>query len=76
MVKNPPSSIRVTLLNLVRVPPNLSFVIDDIEEPWTFTKKFDFIHARMMVGSFASWETFLEQSMRYPISLSFATTSP
>ena len=51
--------------NLGRVPPNLSFEIDDIEEPWTFTKKFDFIHSRMMVGSLASWETLLGQGLRY-----------
>ncbi|KPM45612.1 hypothetical protein AK830_g936 [Neonectria ditissima] len=33
------------------VPPNLSFQIDDLEEPWTFHPKFDFIYSRMMTAS-------------------------
>jgi hypothetical protein len=56
-----------------RVPPNLTFVIDDMEEPWTFPKKFDFIHSRMMVGSFVSWEAFLDKAMRYSICFNFTT---
>lgn len=34
------------------MPPNLSFEIDDLEKDWTWTKKFDFIFARMMLGTF------------------------
>ncbi|KAI8651835.1 hypothetical protein NCS55_01430100 [Fusarium keratoplasticum] len=34
------------------VPPNLVFEIDDLEKEWTWTKKFDFIFARMMLGCF------------------------
>ncbi|KAH7382964.1 S-adenosyl-L-methionine-dependent methyltransferase [Cadophora sp. MPI-SDFR-AT-0126] len=44
------------------VPPNLSFQIDDIEEPWTYRQKFDFIYSRMMVGSLANVPRFFEQS--------------
>ena len=44
------------------VPPNLSFQIDDIEEPWTYGQKFDFIYSRMMVGSLANVPRFFEQS--------------
>jgi hypothetical protein len=47
-------------------------MIDDLEEPWTFSKKFDFIHSRMMVGSFASWENFLGQAIRYSILFNYA----
>lgn len=43
------------------VPPNLSFQIDDLEEPWTFTVNFDFIYTRMMAWSFADWPNFLRQ---------------
>lgn len=44
------------------VPPNLSFVIDDIEDAWTFSpNKFDFIHHRMMVGSFLDWPKYFTQ---------------
>ncbi|KAL6352360.1 hypothetical protein LRP88_14342 [Fusarium phalaenopsidis] len=34
------------------VPPNVIFEIDDLEKEWTWTKKFDFIFARMMLGCF------------------------
>lgn len=44
------------------VPPNLSFHIDDVEEPWTYDHKFDFIYSRMMVGSLANVPRFFEQS--------------
>ncbi|CZR56285.1 related to methyltransferase [Phialocephala subalpina] len=50
------------------LPPNANFEIDDIEEEWTFTSKFDFIHARMMTGSLADWPKFFSQA--------FAHTSP
>jgi cyclopropane fatty-acyl-phospholipid synthase-like methyltransferase len=44
------------------VPQNVTFEIDDLEEPWTFTTKFDLIYSRMMVASFASFLGFFEQS--------------
>lgn len=44
------------------VPPNLTFQIDDVEAPWTYTEKFDFIYSRMMVGSLADVPRFFEQS--------------
>lgn len=50
------------------LPPNATFEIDDIEEEWTFTQTFDFIHARMLTGSLADWPKFFSQA--------FAHTSP
>lgn len=47
------------------VPPNLTFEIDDVEEPWTFSQKFDFIHARMMTGSVVDWPRFFEQAFEF-----------
>ncbi|KAH6714744.1 S-adenosyl-L-methionine-dependent methyltransferase [Leptodontidium sp. MPI-SDFR-AT-0119] len=44
------------------VPPNLSFQIDDLEDTWVFSHKFDFIYTRMLVGSFANWPRFFEQA--------------
>ena len=44
------------------VPPNLSFQVDDIEEPWTFSAKFDFIYSRMMTAALASFPRFFEQA--------------
>jgi SAM-dependent methyltransferase len=31
-----------------RVPPNLSFELDDLEGPWRSSRQFDFIHGRML----------------------------
>ncbi|KAF2834893.1 S-adenosyl-L-methionine-dependent methyltransferase [Patellaria atrata CBS 101060] len=45
----------------VFVPENLQFEIDDVEEPWTWSQKFDYIHARMMTASFKNWENFFKQ---------------
>ena len=33
------------------VPPNLKFEVDDFNNEWTYTQKFDFIHARALIGS-------------------------
>ncbi|KAL3425366.1 methyltransferase [Phlyctema vagabunda] len=44
------------------VPPNLSFQIDDLEEPWNFSRKFDYVHSMMMTGAFRDWPRFYEQA--------------
>ncbi|KIL94374.1 hypothetical protein FAVG1_02937 [Fusarium avenaceum] len=41
------------------VPPNLSFVIDDIEDDWTYNQPFDYIHSRFMTSSIANWTDYL-----------------
>jgi SAM-dependent methyltransferase len=46
-----------------QVAPNVEFIVDDLEEPWIFSHKFDFIHSRMMTGSFRDWPQFFEQSL-------------
>jgi hypothetical protein len=61
--------IQVNNLHVYRVPPNVEFLIDDAEEPWAFPEKFDFVHARQMVGSFASWPKFIEAAFEYVILL-------
>ena len=33
------------------VPPNVKFEVADFNDDWTFTHKFDFIHARALMGS-------------------------
>jgi SAM-dependent methyltransferase len=43
------------------IPPNLVFQIDDVEDPWTYTHKFDFIFSRMMTASIKSWPKLFEQ---------------
>ncbi|KAH6987228.1 S-adenosyl-L-methionine-dependent methyltransferase [Ilyonectria destructans] len=44
------------------VPANLTFQVDDLEDEWTFSYKFDMVFARMMTGSLGDWPKFFEQS--------------
>ncbi|KAJ8066621.1 hypothetical protein OCU04_005668 [Sclerotinia nivalis] len=37
----------------VYVPPNCSFEVNDAEEPWTYSHKFDYIHGRAMLSCFS-----------------------
>ncbi|KAM3088535.1 hypothetical protein ACMFMG_000172 [Clarireedia jacksonii] len=36
------------------VPPNCTFEVNDAEEPWTYSQKFDYIHGRAMLSCFSS----------------------
>ncbi|KAJ5464374.1 uncharacterized protein N7458_000060 [Penicillium daleae] len=48
------------------IPPNLSFIIDDVTREWSFqTESFDFIHVRCFAGSIEDWSTFLKRCYRY-----------
>ncbi|KAF9769132.1 hypothetical protein IL306_013494 [Fusarium sp. DS 682] len=44
------------------VPPNCIFEIDDLEKEWTWTEPFDFIFCRVMTGSFADMEKFVQNA--------------
>ncbi|KAI9855978.1 MAG: hypothetical protein M1813_009303 [Trichoglossum hirsutum] len=44
------------------VPPNLTFIIDDCESPWSFSSKFNFIHARTLGGSIKDLPALLKQA--------------
>lgn len=43
-------------------PPNVSFIIDDLSDTWTFDSPFDFIFSRFMTGSISDWPHFFSQS--------------
>lgn len=48
--------------HLTRVPPNLRFIIDDVNQNWGFPENsFDFIHVRGLAGSVEHWPTFLRR---------------
>lgn len=47
------------------VPPNLTFEVDDLEKPWTFSRKFNYIHCQLMIGAFQDWPRFFRQSYEY-----------
>ncbi|KAK1986410.1 TAM domain methyltransferase [Colletotrichum cereale] len=39
--------------------PNVKFEIDDLEEEWTYSQPFDYIHSRFMTSSIANWKDLL-----------------
>ncbi|OLN87588.1 Trans-aconitate 2-methyltransferase 10 [Colletotrichum chlorophyti] len=41
--------------------PNVRFEIDDIEDPWIYSKPFDYIHSRMMQSSIADWQEYVKK---------------
>ncbi|OBR13084.1 Methyltransferase domain-containing protein [Colletotrichum higginsianum IMI 349063] len=43
------------------VPPNVLFEIDDIDETWTYSQPFDYIHSRMMTSSISDWKKYLQK---------------
>ena len=47
------------------VPPNLHFEIDDAEDTWAFSRKFDYIHGRMLVTCFQSHLTVFKSAFDF-----------
>lgn len=45
----------------ILVPPNVSFELDDVEEEWTWTRSFDYIHVRYMDGVIRDWHRLIQQ---------------
>lgn len=45
------------------VPPNLKFIVDDIEEDWNYeSQPFDFVHARFLAGAVGNWPRLMQQA--------------
>ncbi|KAL1987707.1 hypothetical protein VTN96DRAFT_2547 [Rasamsonia emersonii] len=44
------------------VAPNVKFLIDDIEQPWVYSKPFDFVHARFLALSIRDYKKLLKQA--------------
>jgi hypothetical protein len=48
------------------VPPNVRFLVDDIEANWVYPKDyFDLVHARHMTSSLKNWPQLLDQAYTY-----------
>ncbi|KAL7273160.1 hypothetical protein RUND412_004005 [Rhizina undulata] len=48
------------------VPPNISFIVDDVEEPWAYQEdSFDLIHIRHMAGHLNDWKKIYQQAFKY-----------
>ncbi|KAK1690623.1 hypothetical protein BDP55DRAFT_647905 [Colletotrichum godetiae] len=46
------------------VATNVKFEIDDIDEEWTYTLPFDYIHSRFMSSSIADWKAYLTKCFK------------
>ncbi|KPM43218.1 hypothetical protein AK830_g3317 [Neonectria ditissima] len=47
------------------VPPNVSFFVDDLEDDWDYSTKFDFIFTRFLTGSIRDWPKFFKQGFEF-----------
>jgi hypothetical protein len=47
-----------------RVPPNVVFEVDDIENDWVYSSKFDLIHARYLAGAIKDWPKLIDQAFK------------
>ncbi|RAL14744.1 class I SAM-dependent methyltransferase [Aspergillus homomorphus CBS 101889] len=66
MADENPSIAQITGLDLSPiqsswVPPNVDFVVDDVEEDWVESKPYDYIHCRYMAGSIRDWPRLIRQ---------------
>jgi trans-aconitate methyltransferase len=43
------------------VPPNVTFEVEDIEESWTFSQPFDYIHSRYLANAIRDWPRLVRQ---------------
>ncbi|RAH55966.1 TAM domain methyltransferase [Aspergillus piperis CBS 112811] len=43
------------------VPPNVKFVVDDVEKDWMESAPYDYIHCRYMAGSIRDWPRLIQQ---------------
>lgn len=49
----------------VWVPDNCTFEVDDVEKEWVWSKPFDFIFSRMLGGSFAATQAFINKAYNH-----------
>ncbi|OHW95460.1 methyltransferase domain-containing protein [Colletotrichum incanum] len=42
-------------------PPNVTFEVDDLEEDWTYSRPFDYIHSRVMTACVNDWKVYLQK---------------
>ncbi|KAF4782103.1 TAM domain methyltransferase [Colletotrichum scovillei] len=43
------------------VPPNVRFEIDDVEDVWTYSQPFEYIHSRFMTAAIDDWDVFIKR---------------
>ncbi|OLN95723.1 hypothetical protein CCHL11_02734 [Colletotrichum chlorophyti] len=57
----PNPTATTALTSNLSVPPNVKFEIDDVEDSWTYSRPFDYIHSRMMNSAIVKWQEYLHQ---------------
>ncbi|KAK1711172.1 S-adenosyl-L-methionine-dependent methyltransferase [Colletotrichum lupini] len=43
------------------VPPNVRFEVDDAEDPWLYSRPFQYIHSRVITSGISSWANYLKK---------------
>ncbi|KAK1994669.1 TAM domain methyltransferase [Colletotrichum falcatum] len=43
------------------VPSNVRFEVDDVDEEWTFSRPFEYIHSRFMTASIGDWGEYIKK---------------
>ncbi|KAK1460635.1 hypothetical protein CCUS01_08740 [Colletotrichum cuscutae] len=43
------------------VPPNVRFEVDDAEDPWLYSRPFQYIHSRVITSGISSWAKYLKK---------------
>ncbi|KAF2190318.1 S-adenosyl-L-methionine-dependent methyltransferase [Zopfia rhizophila CBS 207.26] len=47
------------------VPPNVKFEVDDVENEWVYSSKFDYIHCRAMACGLRDWPKLMNQAFKF-----------
>ncbi|KAF2713866.1 S-adenosyl-L-methionine-dependent methyltransferase [Pleomassaria siparia CBS 279.74] len=47
------------------IPPNVRFEIDNLEDQWVYSSKFDYIHSRYLACSIKNWPRLMEQAFKF-----------
>ncbi|KAK1452035.1 hypothetical protein CMEL01_06609 [Colletotrichum melonis] len=42
------------------VPPNVKFEVNDAEDPWTYSRPFEYIHSRVITQGIRDWKKYLK----------------
>src|SRR5689334_14042810 len=65
VVENSSAMQRLADVDIFRVPPNVKFVIDDVEAEWVTQEPFDFIFCRYMVACIKDWPALMKRVHEY-----------
>ena len=52
----------IGIFDVGEIPYNLRFELDDVNDEWSYSKQFDYIHLRDMAGAIRNWSALYEQA--------------